>query len=161
MKKFIATVLAAATLFSISVPAFATDAEEETEPVITEEEILEIIETEEVQDALEDSGIDTEEIEDAIENDEFEIIDDPKELTYGDKVQILVDDGLWIISCGIVFFLGGTIFNPLVWIFPPAGAGLLVAGVPLGIAAAIVGIGEIITAPIAAIFTDDSYFFGY
>lgn len=45
-----------------------------TDPVISEEDILDYIQSEEVQDALEDAGVDFEEVEEEIENGNYEII---------------------------------------------------------------------------------------
>lgn len=44
------------------------------EPVISEEDILDFIQSEEIQDALEDAGVDSGDIEDEIENGNFEVI---------------------------------------------------------------------------------------
>ena len=45
-----------------------------TDPVISEEDILDYIQSEEVQDVLEDAGVDFEEVEEEIENGNYEII---------------------------------------------------------------------------------------
>lgn len=49
-------------------------AEAPSDPVISEEDILDYIQSEEVQDALEDAGVDSEEIEEEIENGNYEVI---------------------------------------------------------------------------------------
>lgn len=78
MKKFIAILLSLSIIFTLGIPAFA--AEEETEitqelheeieePTVTEEEILELLESEEVQEKLEEEGID---VDDIIENENLE-----------------------------------------------------------------------------------------
>lgn len=158
MKKILSIILCLTVSFTMMIPAFAADENTEPEALITEDELLEVIESEEVQDAFEASGVDTEEIEDAIENGEVIITDDPADLAYSDKLVLLVDEGKWLLSYGTICLLGGTIFNPVAWIIPPAGAALLIAGLPLGILLTIAGLGTIITSPVTALILPGSHF---
>ncbi len=128
----------------------------QSDPVISEEEILDFIESEEVQGALEDAGIDSEAVEEEFENGEIFVTDDPEELTYKDKVLLILDDSKWAFLYSGICVVFGSILNPVAWIFPPLGAALLVAGLPLGVVLAIAGIGKIITSPIAALFPYDN-----
>ncbi len=123
-------------------------------PEISTEDILDYIQSEEVQDALEGVGVDIEEFEEELENGDIIITDEPDELTYGDRIQIIVDDGKWALVYGAICLVGGTVLNPVMWIIPPVGAALLVAGIPLGLLMTVIGAGKIITSPFAALFFD-------
>ena len=151
---------------TLAVDIQAEEPDEETEntnitatpsdPVISDEEVLDLIESEEVRDALEDAGIDSETVEEEIENGEIFVTDDPEELTYKDKVLLILGESKWAFLYSGICIVFGSILNPVAWIFPPAGAALLVAGLPLGVVLAIAGIGKIITSPIAALFPYDN-----
>ena len=77
MKKIIAILLSLSIVFTLGIPAFAAEEETEitqelheeiVEPTVTEEDILELLESEEVQEKLEEEGID---VDDIIENENF------------------------------------------------------------------------------------------
>lgn len=86
MKKLIAILLTFTIIFTLGIPAFASDAETES-PQITEEEILDIIQSEEFEEALEEEGVDAEEFEENIENGDYVIVEDEEDLR-----EILTDE---------------------------------------------------------------------
>lgn len=76
-------------MFTLGIPAFA--AEEETEitqelheeieePTVTEEEILDIVTSDEFEKALEEEGIDADEFEEKLEDGDFVIVEDEEDL---------------------------------------------------------------------------------
>lgn len=162
MKKLIAILLTLTITLTLGIPAFATDGaatptDAQTEnPEITEEEILDILQSEEVKDILEEEGVDIEEFEEDLENGDYIITDDPEELTYEDRIQVIVDNGKWGLVYGAIFLVGGTVLNPVMWIIPPIGLVLLLGGIPIGLLLTVVGVGTIITSPVAALFHDGS-----
>lgn len=156
MKKIVAIMLTFTIIFTLGIPAFATDTATPSDPVIPGDEITDFIQSEEVQDALEDAGIDSEIVEEEFESGEIYVTDDPEELTYKDKVLLILGESKWAFIYSGICIVFGSILNPVAWIFPPLGATLLVAGLPLGVVLAIAGIGKIITSPIAALFPYDN-----
>ncbi len=79
MKKLIAILLTFTVVFTLGIPAFASDGEAET-PQVTEENVLDIIQSEEFKEALEEDGVDVDEFEDNIENGDFIIVEDEEDL---------------------------------------------------------------------------------
>ncbi len=80
MKKLIAILLTFTVVFTLGIPAFASDAETET-PQITEE-ILDVIQSDEFKENLEDNGIDAEEFEENIGNGDYIIVEDEEDLKH-------------------------------------------------------------------------------
>lgn len=150
MKKLIAILLTFTVVFTFGIPAFASDAETES-PQITEEEILDIIQSDEFEDALEEEGIDVEEFEENIENGDYEIIDDDYEMTYEDKLLYVVSlsDELLVLSFG-----SGALGGILGVVSP----GLILVTIPVGIILFVCGVGTIVTSPVIALVAPDSFF---
>lgn len=149
MKKFIAVLLTFTIVMTLGIPAFASDGEAEA-PQVTEEEILDIVTSDDFKETLEEEGIDVEEFEENIENENFEIIDN-KEMSYKDKLGFVVDlsDELFALSFGSGL-MGGT----MGLVFP----GLIILTVPLGIILFVAGVGTLVTSPVIALVAPDSFF---
>ncbi len=149
MKKFIAVLLTFTIVMTLGIPAFASDGEAEA-PQVTEEEILDIVTSDDFKEALEEEGVDVEEFEENIENGNFEIIDN-KEMSYKDKLGFVVDlsDELFALSFGSGL-MGGT----MGLVFP----GLIILTVPLGIILFVAGVGTLVTSPVIALVAPDSFF---
>lgn len=149
MKKFIAVLLTFTIVMTLGIPAFASDGEAEALQV-TEEEILDIVTSDDFKEALEEEGVDVEEFEENIENGNFEIIDN-KEMSYKDKLGFVVDlsDELFALSFGSGL-MGGT----MGLVFP----GLIILTVPLGIILFVAGVGTLVTSPVIALVAPDSFF---
>ena len=79
MKKLIAILLSLTIAFTLGIPAFASEETDEI-PVATEAEILDIIESEEFKDALEEEGVDVDEFEEKIEDGDYVIVEDEEDL---------------------------------------------------------------------------------
>lgn len=86
MKKFIAVLLTLTLTMALGMPAFATsesaassDAQTEN-PAVTEEEILDIMQSEEMKNILEEEGVSSEEVEEEIENGDYIVFEDREEL---------------------------------------------------------------------------------
>lgn len=131
-----------------------------TDPVISEEDILDYIQSEEVQDALEDAGVDTEELEEGIENGEMEFIEVPedelpenlKDLNlfelYGASVLTVAMQGADYLTSGL-FLIAVAPFSLFLWVIPPVGAAYTVAGIPLAVACTLGGVALVVISPIA------------
>lgn len=138
IRKILAVILCFATLMTVCIP-FAS-AEELTEG--TTEITQETPETEKP------------------EEEEAETPDDPEEDTYFECLKHCFDSGLQnILNAGL--FTAGTVLSPIMFlIFPPIGAALGIAGLPVGVLSLFIGIGEILTCPILAFFYDtDDYLY--
>lgn len=131
-----------------------------TDPVISEEDILDYIQSEEVQDALEDAGVDTEELEESIENGEMEFIEVPedelpenlKDLNlfelYGASVLTVVMYGADYLTNGLLLIALAPL-GLVLWVIPPIGAAYMIAGIPMGIAYTLGGAALFIISPVA------------
>ena len=86
MKKLIAILLSLTIAFALGIPAFASEEAEEI-PAAREEEILDIIESEEFKEALEEEGVDVEDFEEKIEDGDYVIVEDEEDLR-----EILTDE---------------------------------------------------------------------
>lgn len=86
MKKFIAVLLTFTIVMTLGIPAFASDGEAEALQV-TEEEILDIVTSDDFKEALEEEGVDVEEFEENIENGDYVIVEDEEDLR-----EILIDE---------------------------------------------------------------------
>lgn len=131
-------------------------------PEITEDDIIGILSSDEVKDALEEQGVDGEELIDAVENGEVEIIvaeDEETQKTalekYSDNLNSVFQHGLTVLGYGAIFIILIPLY-PLMWAIPPIGAAVTIAGIPMGILGTLVGAGMIIASPVIAIFTDGS-----
>ena len=131
-------------------------------PEITEDDIIGILSSDEVKDALEEQGVNGEELIDAIENGEVEIIvaeDEETQKTalekYSDNLNSVFQHGLTVLGYGAIFIILIPVY-PLMWIIPPIGAAATIAGIPIGIFGTLAGAGMIIASPVIAIFTDGS-----
>ena len=131
-------------------------------PEITEVDIIGILSSDEVKDALEEQGVNGEELIDAIENGEVEIIvaeDEETQKTalekYSDNLNSVFQHGLTVLGYGAIFIILIPVY-PLMWIIPPIGAAATIAGIPIGIFGTLAGAGMIIASPVIAIFTDGS-----
>lgn len=146
-KKILSVVLGVLLAFMVCVPAFAADVspEEETQTeIIPDEEETVIIPDEEETVPEEENGI-----EDAITEEED---------TYFECLEHCLNEGARNLGLGALF-MGGSVCSPVLFmIFPPVGAVLFLAGLPFGAVCLFVGIGEIITSPVLALFFDtDDY----
>lgn len=150
MKKLIAILLTFTIIFTLGIPAFASDAETES-PQITEEEIFDIIQSEEFEEALEEEGIDAEEFEENIGNGDYKIIDDDYEMSYEDKLfyAVSLSDELFALSLSVEA-LGG--------ILGVVSPGLILVTIPVGIILFVCGVGTIVTSPVIALVAPDSFF---
>lgn len=120
MKKIIALFLAVITIFTMAVPAFATDTATPSDPI--NQENIEINET---------------------------------EFTYLDKLSSVYSAGAKNLANGLVLTGFATIGAiPLCMI--PFGAIAVFAGIPGGMALTVIGVGELITAPVIAVFMDEN-----
>ena len=131
-------------------------------PEITEDDIIGILSSDEVKDALEEQGVDSEELIDAVENGEVEIIvaeDEETQKTalekYSDNLNSVFQHGLTVLGYGAIFIILIPVY-PLMWAIPPIGAAVTIAGIPMGILGTLAGAGMIIASPVIAIFTDGS-----
>lgn len=131
-------------------------------PEITEDDIIGILSSDEVKDALEEQGVDSEELIDAVENGEVEIIvaeDEEEQKTalekYSDNLNSVFQHGLTVLGYGAIFIILIPLY-PLMWVIPPIGAAVTIAGIPMGILGTLAGAGMIIASPVIAIFTDGS-----
>ena len=131
-------------------------------PEITEDDIIGILSSDEVKDALEEQGVDSEELIDAVENGEVEIIvaeDEEEQKTalekYSDNLNSVFQHGLTVLGYGAIFIILIPVY-PLMWAIPPIGAAVTIAGIPMGILGTLAGAGMIIASPVIAIFTDGS-----
>ena len=131
-------------------------------PEITEDDIIGILSTDEVKDALEEQGVDSEELIDAVENGEVEVIvaeDEEEQKTalekYSDNLNSVFQHGLTVLGYGAIFIILIPVY-PLMWAIPPIGAAVTIAGIPMGILGTLAGAGMIIASPVIAIFTDGS-----
>ena len=131
-------------------------------PEITEDDIIGILSSDEVKDALEEQGVDGEELIDAVENGEVEIIvaeDEETQKTalekYSDNLNSVFQHGLTVLGYGAIFIILIPLY-PLMWAIPPIGAAVTIAGIPMGILGTLAGAGMIIASPVIAIFTDGS-----
>ena len=131
-------------------------------PEITEDDIIGILSSDEVKDALEEQGVDSEELIDAVENGEVEIIvaeDEEEQKTalekYSDNLNSVFQHGLTVLGYGAIFIILIPLY-PLMWAIPPIGAAVTIAGIPMGILGTLAGAGMIIASPVIAIFTDGS-----
>ena len=131
-------------------------------PEITEDDIIGILSSDEIKDALEEQGVDGEELIDAVENGEVEIIvaeDEETQKTalekYSDNLNSVFQHGLTVLGYGAIFIILIPLY-PLMWAIPPIGAAVTIAGIPMGILGTLAGAGMIIASPVIAIFTDGS-----
>ena len=131
-------------------------------PEITEDDIIGILSSDEVKDALEEQGVDSEELIDAVENGEVEIIvaeDEEEQKTalekYSDNLNSVFQHGLTVLGYGAIFIILIPLY-PLMWVIPPIGAAVTIAGIPMGILGTLAGTSMIIASPVIAIFTDGS-----
>ncbi len=129
---------------------------------VSEDDIIGILSSDEVKEALEEQGVDGEELIDAIENGEVEIIvaeDEETQKTalekYSDNLNRVFQHGLTVLGYGAIFIILIPVY-PLMWVIPPIGAAATIAGIPIGILGTLAGAGMIIASPVIAIFTDGS-----
>ena len=150
MKKLIAILLSFAIAFTLGIPAFAAEEESET-PRITQEEILDIVASEEFKETLEEEGYDVEEFEEKMENGDYEIIEDSEDpLTYKDRFAFVMklSDDLFTLSISS-FVMSGT----MGLVFP----GLIIITLPLGVFLFVMGTGTIIASPVIALIFSEDY----
>lgn len=150
MKKIIAFLLVFTVMFTFGVPAFAAEETTET-PQITEEEILDIVTSDEFKETLEEEGYDVEEFEEKIESGDYEIIEeDERSLTYKDRFTFVMElsGELFILS-----FSTGIMSGTMGLIFP----GLIFFTLPIGVLLFIAGVGTVVTSPILALILPESY----
>lgn len=154
--------------------AISTEAEDENDteedgnddtsevPEISEKEIKDIINSEEVQDALEEVGVDAEELTEGIENGDAEFVevteedlpDEIKDLNllelYGVSVLTVAMHGGQLLTDGL-FLIALAPAGLFLWIFPPVGAAYTIAGIPLGLLYTLEGAAMIIASPVAGL----------
>ena len=121
MKKIIAVLLTLALTMAFGMPAFATDEATPADPTVSEEEILEYIETEEFKESLKEEGVDVEEFEEKLENGDYVIVEpgeDPEEILTDEQIeQIRKENALVpfeIVKENAVEGLMGLVMLPLV-----------------------------------------------
>lgn len=150
MKKLIAILLSFTIIFTLGIPAFAAEEEAEAQQ-ITEEEILDIVTSEEFKETLEEEGYDVEEFEDKIESGDYEIIEDSEApLTYKDRITFTMELSGEIFSLSLgAFLMSGT----MGLVFP----GLIILTLPLGVVLFVMGTGVFVTSPVLALFFTDDY----
>ena len=135
-------------------------AEAPSDPVISEDDILDYIQSEEVKDALEDAGVDVGELEESIESGDAEVVVVPedelpenlKDLNlfelYGASVLSVAMQGADYLTSGL-FLIAVAPFSLFLWVIPPVGAAYTVAGIPLAVACTLGGVALVVISPIA------------
>lgn len=150
MKKLIAILLSFTIIFTLGIPAFAAEEEAESQQ-ITEEEILDIVTSEEFVEVLEEEGYDVEEFEDKIESGDYEIVEDSEApLTYKDRITFTMELSGEILLLGFsAFIMSGT----MGLIFP----GLIILTLPLGVVLCVAGAATFVVSPVLALFFTEDY----
>ena len=144
VKKLIAAILCAATVMTVCVP-FAS-AEE-----IAEETTV-IQQTPQADSDGQDVDL-PEELPEENGDETDPAIPEEKGETYKDRLVHCVEEGKQNLAVGLGL-IGAFLISPLLFIIPPVGVVVMIAGLPAGLASLFVGIGEIVASPLLAFFVD-------